>query len=97
MKSLIVLAAFIVLFVAQARATECPLPPSGVAAGCKIITINPAEELSLVGPNNILDSALWARRMELDTVARYWRDKLQNAPKGDLPIPPAADKPPGKE
>lgn len=71
-----------------AHATECPPPPQGVAPGCKIITVNPAEEMSLVGPNNILDSAIWARRMELDTVARYWRDKLQTAPAGELPKPP---------
>lgn len=81
----------------EARASECPPPPPGVSPGCKIITINPAEELSLIGPSNILDSALWARRMELDTVTRYWREKLQNAPKGDSPVPPAADKPPAKE
>lgn len=77
----------LLLFIAPAVATECPPPPQGVTTGCKVITINPAEELSLIGQNNIFDSALWARRFELDAVTRYWREKLQNAPQGTVQSP----------
>lgn len=86
---------FILLLLnSAAYAVECPPPPQGIAPGCKVITINPGEEMSLVGPNNILDSALWARRMELEIVANYWRKKLQEAPAGEIPKPPEAVKPP---
>lgn len=64
-------------------AVECPPPPPNVGPTCKVITVNPAEETSMLGPNNILDSAAWARRMELESVTRYWRDKLKDAPQGD--------------
>ncbi len=79
----------LMLSTSSALAVECPAPPPGVVPGCKVITVNPAEENSLTGANNILDSALWARRFELDAVTRYWREKLQNAPQGTMPQPPA--------
>lgn len=86
-------AIFFFVSVSTGHAVECPSPPPGVAMGCKIITLNPAEELSLLGPSNILDAAAWARRMELEQVITYWREKLKNAPAGDPPAgPPSADK-----
>lgn len=83
----------LMLLNSAAYAVECPAPPPGVAPGCKVITVNPGEEMSLVGPNNILDSAIWARRMELESVANYWREKLKTAPAGEIPKPPEAGKP----
>lgn len=77
-----------------AHATECPAPPPGVAPGCKVVTLNPAEELSLLGQNNILDAAAWARRMELEQVIGYWRRKLQEAPAGDPPAAKSTTPPP---
>lgn len=80
--------AYLLLGMFPAFAVECPPPPPNVAPGCKVITINPAEELSLIGPNNVLDAAAWARHMELDNVTRYWRDKIKDAPAGDPPNKP---------
>lgn len=99
MKFLTAVAAFVAIFflitLSVGRSTECPPPPPGVAPGCRVITVNPAEEMSLLGPNNILDAAHWARRMELDQVITYWREKLKTAPAGELSRPPEAGKPPG--
>lgn len=67
--------------------TTCPPPPQGVAPGCKVVIVNPAEEAALSGQGNILDMAEWARRYELTGPVMYWRKKLQEAPAGVIPQP----------
>ena len=75
----------------------CPPPPGNSPAGCKWISVSPAEEQSLVGQNNILDSAEWARRAELSATVAYWRQKLQSGYPGTVAPPPAPPAPPEKK
>jgi hypothetical protein len=73
--------------------TQCPPPPPNIPPTCKVITVNPGEEGSLIGPGNILDAAEWARRMELFNTVQYWREKLKTAPAGTPYAPPAPSPP----
>lgn len=57
-----------------------PCPPG--AKTCKVVTITPEEENTLVGPEMIFDHAEWANRVKFSAMLPSWRHKLLNAPPG---------------
>lgn len=59
------------------EAGQCPPPTKQ----CKIITLTPEEEQTLIGPDMLFDQAQWARQ-QFGPLIKAWRDKLQNAPAG---------------
>lgn len=80
---------------ARSQPVEYPCPAN--AKSCKIITLTPDEEASLVGPEMIFDHALWGARVRFDGIVQAWRDKIRNAPAGKAtagkvvaPTPPPA-------
>lgn len=79
-----VLVAILVLLAHAAFGDEYPCPNN---QPCKIITINPQEEQSLVQPGGVLDGASFANKMGLEGVVAYWKNKLQSAPAGKVEKP----------
>jgi hypothetical protein len=77
--------AFFLVFGGSAWAADCP-PNTG---SCKVITLNPDEEKALTGQNMVLDSAEWARRLDLSGIATYFRDKIKSAPAGTVAPEPS--------
>lgn len=67
----------------KAFSEDCP--PG--AKACKVLTLTPEEETSLIGINMMLDSAVFANRIQMEGVAKYWRDKVQNAHQGVVKEP----------
>lgn len=70
--------------------TPCPSPQPNQAPTCKILTLTPQEEQALLGAQGILESAEWARRLDLQGPVTYFRNKIQSAPAG---VPYAAEAP----
>ena len=69
-----------------ARSDTPTCPPNTT---CKVITVTPQEEQTLLGPNAILDMAVWAMRPLRDW-ADLWREKLRTAPAGKPHETPSA-------
>lgn len=76
---------------ARSQPVEYPCPAN--AKSCKVITLTPEEEASLVGSEGLLDHAAWANRVRFGDFVHGWRDKVRNAPAGKVAAPPAAPAP----
>ena len=68
---------------AVAHAAECPQG----APSCKVVVITPQEEQVLLQRNGILDSAEQARFLDLSAYVKYFRDRIANAPAGEVKKP----------
>jgi hypothetical protein len=84
-----VLTCAFLLFLAFARAEECP--PNVQA--CKVLVLTPEEEQALMQPRGVLDTAREGRPLELGQIAAYFRDRIARAPAGTVPAQPKADVP----
>lgn len=69
--------------IAWAQSPDPAQCPPG-AKSCKVITLTPDEEQSLLGPNMIFEHAEWANRAGLAGIVAAWRGKIANAPAGKV-------------
>jgi len=51
---------------------------------CKVLTLTPAEEQTLTGPNGIFDQATWASRSTMTDIVAAWREKIKQAKAGTV-------------
>lgn len=82
----------LMLLILGASAEDCPTP----GQACKILILTPQEEQALVAPNAILDTAIAARKLDMGDVANYFKQKIKDAPAGEIkpvPTPPAVESP----
>jgi hypothetical protein len=83
-----------IVFCVCALADEPPKPPQcPEPTPCKILFLSPQEERALIGQNGILDTAAQGRAIELGGVAVYLKQRIANAPQGEVikPPPPKPD------
>lgn len=88
---LVVLAWLTTLVVLAPRAHADPIfcqTPSP----CRVIILSTEEEQALTGPNQILDTAMQGRPLDLAGKVLYFRDKIRNAPAGQTVQPEAPPK-----
>lgn len=79
--------AFFLCWGIPARAAD-PVPCQ-TASPCKIIILSVEEERALTDPNQILDTAMQGRPLDLSGKVLYFRDKIRNAPPGSNISPEA--------
>lgn len=94
--AIIVFATTMTVTCARAQDTT-PLPKCQTTSPCKVIMLSREEEEALTGPNQILDTALQGRPLDLLGKVTYFRDKLRTAPAGaplTSPAPPTDPQPP---
>ena len=77
-----IIVVLVTTMVTCARAEPAPLPQCQTQSPCKIIILSNEEEFALTGPNQILDTAMQGRPLDLSGKVLYYRDKLRNAPAG---------------
>lgn len=81
MRLTLLIASMLVLYgCAPARSAECPV---GIPK-CKVLILTPEEETALTQPNGILDTAEKGAYVQLGGVIRYFREKIEKAPPGEL-------------
>lgn len=73
--------------VVAAYADDYPCPPG--AKSCKVLTLTPDEEQTLIGPEMIFDHAVWANRVKFEGMVQAWREKLRQAPAGGAKSEPS--------
>lgn len=81
----VVVAAAAIVFVlcVVAFAAECP---QGMTA-CKVLYLSPQEEAILTQERGILATAAEGRKLDLDAVSLYFRQKIKEAPAGEVKKP----------
>lgn len=73
------------LLASSAFAVECP---PGMTA-CKVLFLSPQEEAMLTQERGILATAAEGRKVDLDAVALYFRNKILASPQGEVkPVEP---------
>jgi len=77
-----------VLFTCNRAGAQEALPRCQTASPCKIMILSKEEEEALTGLNQILDTALQGRPLDLMGKVNYFRDKIRNAPAGASLAPP---------
>lgn len=70
---------------------KCPPPQPGVAPGCKVLFLSPAEEQLLMADRGILQTAEQGRPLDLGAAINYFRRKILTAPSGQQEASPPAD------
>lgn len=77
-------AAFMLVMNGVSRADNVPIECPAGAPSCKLVVMTPDEINTLTGAGLIFDSALWANRANLSAALDAWRNKLANAPNGNV-------------
>lgn len=66
----------------RSLATECPAG----AQSCKVLVLTPQEESILIQERGILATAAEGRKIELEAATMYFRNRIQNAPAGEVKL-----------